>query len=81
MVLIMAYKKNWQGQNGIINYIYKNYPSIIPEKLDPNQFNSFINKIQRPFLNSIGVKYKKGNEHYETQKHWSKFKKYLSEKY
>jgi hypothetical protein len=73
----MAYKEKWQGNNGIMNYIQKEHPDLIPKSFNPSQAFAFINKLQRRFLISIKVKYTRNKEHYKIQKNWNEFKIFL----
>lgn len=71
------YKSKDTGFNGILNYIYKHHAEILPKFKDPNQLFSFVKKLQRKFLNSIGVKYTRNKEHFKTQENWNEFKDFL----
>ena len=72
------YKSKETSFNGVLNYIYDNHYEILPKTKDHNQLFSFVRKLQRKFLNSIGVKYTKNKEHFKTQNNWNEFKEFLN---
>ena len=71
------YKSKETSFNGVLNYIYDNHLELLPKVKDPNQLFSFVNKLQRKFLNSINSPYVRNKEHYKTQKNWKQFKIFL----
>ena len=75
------YKDKDTGFNGVLNYIYKYHPDIIPKNKDVNQKFAFVRKLQRLFLNKSNIDYKRNFEYRKTQKNWKQFKIFLKENY